>query len=74
MMKIHITFFTMRNGVCRPKCSNTMGENSIASTAVYSITQYATSNITECGLRMTSGCQMFHGKPRSYMSAAQTSK
>src|SRR5271157_1021745 len=38
------------------------------------MTHQATSNITECGLRMMSGCQMFHGRPRSYMSAAHTSK
>src|ERR1017187_7538015 len=56
------------------KCSSTMGENSRASTVVYNITHHATSNITECGLRMTSGCQMFQGNPRSYISAAQTSR
>src|SRR5271166_927247 len=38
------------------------------------MTHQATSNITECGLRMMSGCQMFHGRPRSYMSAAHTSR
>src|ERR1035437_8422545 len=64
----------IRNGFCRLKCSNTIGENSMASTAVYNITQEATSNSTECGLRMTSGCQMFEGNPRSYISAAQTSR
>ena len=50
-----------------------MGENSSDSTVVYSITQYATSNITECGLRMTSGCQMRYGRPRSNISATHTS-
>ena len=56
------------------KCSSTIGENSNASTVVYNMTHHATSNITECGLRMTSGCQMFHGSPRSYISAAHTSR
>src|SRR4051794_20396410 len=54
-------FRTILSGFCRLKRSSTMGENSSASTAVYSITQYATSNITECGFRMIRGCQMLYG-------------
>ena len=63
---------TTFKGFCRLNRSSTIGENSSARTVVYNITQYATSNITECGLRMISGCQMLYGLPRSYISAAQT--
>src|SRR5579864_5545534 len=56
---------TIFRGFCRLKRSSTIGENSRERTVVYSITQYATSNITECGFRMTSGCQMRYGRPRS---------
>jgi len=53
--------------------SKRMGENSRASTEVYSITHQATSNITECGFHHTMARQMFQGLPRSNMRAQITS-
>ena len=60
------------SGLCQPNFSNTTGRNSRNSTVVYSVTHQATSNITECGFHITSGCQRRSGRPRSYSSPTTT--
>ena len=61
--------FTAR---CQPSLSNSMPENSSASTVRYSITHQDTSNIAERGFHITIGCQMFQGLPRSYIRPTAT--
>jgi hypothetical protein len=64
--------FTILSGFSQWRRSSSIGLNSSASTVVYRVTHQATSNITECGFHMMSGCQMRYGKPRSNNSATTT--
>src|SRR5579872_3859536 len=54
------------------KRSSTTGTNSRARTVVYKVTHQPTSNITEWGFHMMSGCQIRSGRPRSYINANTT--
>jgi hypothetical protein len=64
MTKGMVTARRIRRGHSRFNFSKTTGENSRASTVVYSITHQATSNMTERGFHMTSACQIRCGCPQ----------